>query len=178
MTASVKWMLLLPGVPIPNSCTTSLTGIKRGCGLTPFTVESLSTYRVLASDGPATSFLGDALDTHDCTHMILENLKVSGAQNTIRTSVSSSTAWNPLQSPGSMPLGNPTKRMVLPAGLSSQWVPWERSALNKSRKQLKELVLISLSSAVYPQSSRQRRAQTLWRPHRPAQPHGPRSRHR
>ena len=84
MTASVKWMLLLPGVPIPNSCTTSLTGIKRGCGLTPFTVESLSTYRVLASDGPATSFLGDALDTHDCTHMILENLKVSGAQNTIK----------------------------------------------------------------------------------------------
>jgi hypothetical protein len=39
----------------------------------PFTVESLSPHRVLATDDPATSFREDALNTQDFTHMILEN---------------------------------------------------------------------------------------------------------
>ena len=50
----------------------------------PFTVESLSPHRVLATDDPATSFREDALNTQDFTHMILENLKASGVQNTIK----------------------------------------------------------------------------------------------
>lgn len=50
----------------------------------PFTVESLSPHRVLATDDPSTSFREDALNTHDFTLMILENLKASGVQNTIK----------------------------------------------------------------------------------------------
>lgn len=50
----------------------------------PFTVESLSPHRVLATDDPSTSFREDALNTHDFTQMILENLKASGVQNTIK----------------------------------------------------------------------------------------------
>lgn len=50
----------------------------------PFTVESLSPHRVLATDDPATAFQEDALNTRDFTQMILENLKTSGVQNTIK----------------------------------------------------------------------------------------------
>ncbi len=50
----------------------------------PFTVESLSPHRVLATDDPATSFREDALNTQDFTQMIIENLKTSGVQNTIK----------------------------------------------------------------------------------------------
>jgi adenine-specific DNA-methyltransferase len=50
----------------------------------PFTVESLSPHRVLTTDDPSTSFREDTLNTKDFTQMILENLKVSGVQNTIK----------------------------------------------------------------------------------------------
>ncbi|HLO14496.1 MAG TPA: site-specific DNA-methyltransferase [Anaerolineales bacterium] len=50
----------------------------------PFTVESLSPHRVLTTDDPATSFREDTLNTQDFTQMILENLKTSGVQNTIK----------------------------------------------------------------------------------------------
>ncbi len=50
----------------------------------PFTVESLSPHRVLTTDDPSTSFKEDALNTQDFTHMIIENLKTSGVQNTIK----------------------------------------------------------------------------------------------
>jgi adenine-specific DNA-methyltransferase len=50
----------------------------------PFTVESLSPHRVLTTDDPSTSFREDTLNTKDFTQMILENLKTSGVQNTIK----------------------------------------------------------------------------------------------
>ena len=50
----------------------------------PFTVESLSPHRVLAPDDPATVFKEDVLNTRDFTSMIIENLKASGVQNTIK----------------------------------------------------------------------------------------------
>ena len=50
----------------------------------PFTVESLSPHRVLATDDPATAFTEDTLNTHDFTQTILENLKTAGVQNTIK----------------------------------------------------------------------------------------------
>ena len=50
----------------------------------PFTVESLSPHRVLTTDDPSTSFREDTLNTKDFTLMILENLKASGMQNTIK----------------------------------------------------------------------------------------------
>ena len=50
----------------------------------PFTVESLSPHRVLTTDDPSTSFREDELNTKDFTQMILENLKTSGVQNTIK----------------------------------------------------------------------------------------------
>jgi adenine-specific DNA-methyltransferase len=50
----------------------------------PFTVESLSPHRVLTTDDPSTSFREDTLNTKDFTQMILENLKVSGVQNTVK----------------------------------------------------------------------------------------------
>jgi adenine-specific DNA-methyltransferase len=50
----------------------------------PFTVESLSPHRVLAPDDPATSLREDALNTQSFTQMILDNLKVSGVQNTAK----------------------------------------------------------------------------------------------
>jgi adenine-specific DNA-methyltransferase len=50
----------------------------------PFTVESLSPHRVLATDDPATAFKEDTLNTQDFTHTILENLKTAGVQNTIK----------------------------------------------------------------------------------------------
>ncbi len=50
----------------------------------PFTVESLSPHRVLATDDPATAFREDTLNTQDFTHTILENLKTAGVQNTIK----------------------------------------------------------------------------------------------
>jgi adenine-specific DNA-methyltransferase len=50
----------------------------------PFTVESLSPHRVLATDDPATAFTEDSLNTQDFTHTILENLKTAGVQNTIK----------------------------------------------------------------------------------------------
>ncbi len=50
----------------------------------PFTVESLSPHRVLATDDPATAFKEDTLNTHDFTQTILENLKTAGVQNTIK----------------------------------------------------------------------------------------------
>ncbi len=50
----------------------------------PFTVESLSPHRVLTADDPSTSFKEDALNTQGFTQMIIENLKTSGVQNTIK----------------------------------------------------------------------------------------------
>ena len=50
----------------------------------PFTVESLSPHRVLTPDDPATPFKENALNTQDFTRMIIENLKASGVQNTIK----------------------------------------------------------------------------------------------
>jgi adenine-specific DNA-methyltransferase len=50
----------------------------------PFTVESHSPHRVLAPDDPATSFREDALNTQDFAGMIIENLRTSGVQNTIK----------------------------------------------------------------------------------------------
>jgi len=50
----------------------------------PFTVESLSPHRVLAPDDPATAFREDALHTQDFAGMIIENLRASGVQNTIK----------------------------------------------------------------------------------------------
>lgn len=50
----------------------------------PFTVESLSPHRVLTTDDPATPQREDLLNTHDFTTMILENLKTSGVQNTVK----------------------------------------------------------------------------------------------
>jgi adenine-specific DNA-methyltransferase len=50
----------------------------------PFTVESLSPHRVLTTDDPSTSFREDTLNTQDFTQMILENIKASGVQNTIK----------------------------------------------------------------------------------------------
>ncbi|MFT3895300.1 MAG: site-specific DNA-methyltransferase [Anaerolineales bacterium] len=50
----------------------------------PLTVESLSPHRMLTADDPATSFREDTLNTQDFTTMILENLKASGVQNTIK----------------------------------------------------------------------------------------------
>jgi adenine-specific DNA-methyltransferase len=50
----------------------------------PFTVESLSPHRVLAPDDPATAFREDALNTQDFAGMIIENLRASGVQNTIK----------------------------------------------------------------------------------------------
>src|SRR6476660_8300571 len=50
----------------------------------PFTVEGLSLNRVLTTDDPSTSFREDTLNTQDFTQMILENLKTSGVQNTIK----------------------------------------------------------------------------------------------
>jgi adenine-specific DNA-methyltransferase len=50
----------------------------------PFTVESLSPHRVLATDDPATTFREDSLNTRDFTQTILENLKTAGVQNTIK----------------------------------------------------------------------------------------------
>ena len=50
----------------------------------PFTVESLSPHRVLAPDDPATSLREDALNTQDFAGMIIENLRASGVQNTIK----------------------------------------------------------------------------------------------
>jgi adenine-specific DNA-methyltransferase len=50
----------------------------------PFTVESLSPHRVLATDDPSTAFREDVLNTQDFTQMIIANLKASGVQNTIK----------------------------------------------------------------------------------------------
>jgi adenine-specific DNA-methyltransferase len=50
----------------------------------PFTVESLSPHRILATDDPATTFREDSLNTPDFTQTILENLKAAGVQNTIK----------------------------------------------------------------------------------------------
>jgi len=50
----------------------------------PFTIESLSPHRVLVPDDPATSFREDALNTQDFVGMIIENLRASGVQNTIK----------------------------------------------------------------------------------------------
>ncbi len=50
----------------------------------PFTVESLSPHRVLAPDNPATALREDALNTQDFAGMIIENLRTSGVQNTIK----------------------------------------------------------------------------------------------
>jgi adenine-specific DNA-methyltransferase len=50
----------------------------------PFTVESLSPHRVLTPDDPATSFREDTLNTQDFAGMIIENLRTSGVQNTIK----------------------------------------------------------------------------------------------
>ncbi len=50
----------------------------------PFTVESLSPHRILAPDDPATAFREDALNTQDFAGMIIENLRASGVQNTIK----------------------------------------------------------------------------------------------
>jgi adenine-specific DNA-methyltransferase len=50
----------------------------------PFTVESLSPHRVLTPDDPATSFREDVLNTQDFAGMIIENLRTSGVQNTIK----------------------------------------------------------------------------------------------
>jgi adenine-specific DNA-methyltransferase len=50
----------------------------------PFTVESLSPHRVLAPDDPATAFREDTLNTQDFAGMIIENLRTSGVQNTIK----------------------------------------------------------------------------------------------
>jgi len=50
----------------------------------PFTVESLSPHRVLAPDDPSTAFREDALHTQDFAGMIIENLRLSGVQNTIK----------------------------------------------------------------------------------------------
>ena len=50
----------------------------------PFTIESLSPHRVLAPDDPATAFREDALNTQDFAGMIIENLRTSGVQNTIK----------------------------------------------------------------------------------------------
>ena len=52
----------------------------------PFTVESLSPHRVLAtgSDDLSRYYGQDSLNTQDFTHTILENLKTAGIQNTIK----------------------------------------------------------------------------------------------
>jgi adenine-specific DNA-methyltransferase len=50
----------------------------------PFTVESLSPHRVLAPDDPSTAYREDALHTQDFAGMIIENLRLSGVQNTIK----------------------------------------------------------------------------------------------
>jgi adenine-specific DNA-methyltransferase len=50
----------------------------------PFTVESLSPHRVLAPDDPATALREDTLNTQDFAGMIIENLRTSGVQNTIK----------------------------------------------------------------------------------------------
>ncbi len=54
----------------------------------PFTVESLSPHRVLATDDASTGSArrpeGNTLNTQDFTHTILENLKTAGVQNTIK----------------------------------------------------------------------------------------------
>jgi adenine-specific DNA-methyltransferase len=50
----------------------------------PFTVESLSPHRVLAPDDPSTALREDALNTTDFAGMIIENLRTSGVQNTIK----------------------------------------------------------------------------------------------
>ena len=50
----------------------------------PFTVESLSPHRVLAPDDPSTAFREDALNTQDFAGMIIETLRTSGVQNTIK----------------------------------------------------------------------------------------------
>jgi adenine-specific DNA-methyltransferase len=50
----------------------------------PFTVESLSPHRVLAPDDPSTAMREDALNTTDFAGMIIENLRTSGVQNTIK----------------------------------------------------------------------------------------------
>ena len=50
----------------------------------PFTVESLSPHRVLAPDDPATAFREDVINTQDFAGMIIENLRTSGVQNTIK----------------------------------------------------------------------------------------------
>jgi adenine-specific DNA-methyltransferase len=50
----------------------------------PFTVESLSPHRVLAPDDPATALREDALNTQDFAGMIIENLRTSGVQNTVK----------------------------------------------------------------------------------------------
>ncbi|MBI5840941.1 MAG: site-specific DNA-methyltransferase [Chloroflexi bacterium] len=50
----------------------------------PFTVESLSPHRVLASSDDLSRYYEDTLNTQDFTHTILENLKTAGVQNTIK----------------------------------------------------------------------------------------------
>ena len=50
----------------------------------PFTVESLSPHRVLTTDDPATAMREDVLNTQDFAGMIIENLRTSGVQNTIK----------------------------------------------------------------------------------------------
>jgi adenine-specific DNA-methyltransferase len=50
----------------------------------PFTVESLSPHRVLSPDDPSTPQREDALNSQDFSSMIIENLKASGVQNTIK----------------------------------------------------------------------------------------------
>ena len=44
----------------------------------PFTVESLSPHRMLAADDPRTAQREDALNTHDFTGLIIENLRAAG----------------------------------------------------------------------------------------------------
>ncbi len=85
----------------------------------PFTVESLSPHRMLTTDDPSTAFREDALNTHDFTSMILENLKASGVQNTIKNQRLKFERLEPFAGTWIQAVGEYTEKLPSPSGEGS-----------------------------------------------------------
>ena len=82
----------------------------------PFTVESLSPHRVLTPDDPATPFKENALNTQDFTQMIIENLKASGVQNTIKNQRLKFERLEPYAGTWIHAVGEYTEKLPSPSG--------------------------------------------------------------
>jgi len=89
----------------------------------PFTVESLSPHRVLTPDDPATAFREDALNTQDFAGMIIENMRTSGVQNTIKNERLKFDRLEPYAGTWLHAAGEYTEKLPSPSGEGPGEVP-------------------------------------------------------